>query len=132
LIATEKQVMTNEQLHKRLRVSLSYLKKINRKLVVGGLITSSYGANGGFNLARDMKNITLYDLVDAIDGNEPYFKTTGLLENVFPKKTHEVEIGKGILSRAFIEAQLKMNKQLKKTTMAQILKEAKEPSRVEN
>lgn len=125
LIAAEKQIMTNEELHKRLQVSLSYLKKINRKLVVGGLITSSYGMNGGFALARDMKKITLYDLVDAIDGHEPFFQTTGLLEKVFPKKTQEVEVGKNSLVKAFSTAQTKLNAQLKKTTMAQIMVEVR-------
>ena len=125
LIAAEDQTMTNEALHRRLKVSSSYLKKINRKLVVGGLIKSSYGASGGFKLARDMRKITLYDLVEAIEGHEPFFKTTGLLEKVFAKKIERARIGRSLLHKAFSEAQVRLEDQLKKTTMAQILAEVR-------
>lgn len=125
LIAAEEQTMTNFDLHKRLKVSLSYLKKINRKLVVGGLIKSSYGTKGGFSLARDMKKITLYDLVNAIEGHEPFFKTTGLLERVFSKKIQKARFGRSLLHKAFLNAQNRLDEQLKKTTMSQILAEIK-------
>ncbi len=121
LIAAERQMVTNEELHRRLNVSASYLKKITRKLVVGGLIESTYGSKGGFSLARDMKHITMYDLVDAIDGHELFFQPSGLIDNVFPNESKRVKFGKSLLADAFSEAQEKLNIQLKKTTMAQLI-----------
>lgn len=121
LIGAEKQVVTNDELHRRLKVSASYLKKITRKLVVGGLIKSTHGSRGGFTLARNMRDITLYDLIDSIDGNEPFFQTSGLFEQVFPNNVKKVRRGTTLLSDAFLEAQEKMNKKLKKTNMAQLI-----------
>ncbi len=121
LIAAEKQMVTNEELHRRLKVSSSYLKKITRKLVVGGLIKSSYGSRGGFSLARNMRDITLYDLIESIDGNEAFYQPSGLFESVFPGKVKKVKHGTTLLSNAFYEAQEKMNKKLKKTNMAQLI-----------
>jgi Rrf2 family protein len=125
LLATEEQMVTNEELNRRLNVSASYLKKITRKLVVGGLIKSSYGSKGGYLLARDMKKITLYDLVDAIDGHSPFFQPSGLMEVVFSTRIKKVELGKNLLAKAFLDAQNRFDVQMKKTTMAHIFAELK-------
>ena len=125
LLAAERQMVTNEELNSRLQVSPSYLKKITRKLVVGGLIKSSYGSKGGFSLARDMKKISLYDLVDVIDGHEPFFCPTGLMEAVFPNRIKKVKLGKSLLANAFLDAQNKLDAQMKKTTMAHLIAEVK-------
>lgn len=123
LLATEKRVITNEELHQRLGVSPTYLKKITRKLVVGGLIKSIYGARGGFSLARKMSDISMYDVVDSIDGHEIFFQPSGLIELVFSDiQKDKIVMGKGMLSTAFYDAQSKMNKKLKKVSMAQIIK----------
>lgn len=123
LLAVEKRVITNEELHQRLGVSPTYLKKITRKLVVGGLIKSTYGARGGFGLARKMSDISLYDLVDSIDGHDLFFQPSGLIELVFSGgQADKIVMGKGMLSMAFSDAQTKMNKKLKKVNMAQIIK----------
>ena len=42
--------------------------KILGKLVLGGLVLSKKGANGGYGLARAAKDITLLDIVEVIDG----------------------------------------------------------------
>ena len=125
LLAAERQMITNEELNRRLQVSSSYLKKITRKLVVGGLIESSYGSKGGFSLARDMKKITLYDLVDAIDGHESFFRPTGLMDALFPTRIKKIKLGESILASAFLDAQNELDNQMKKTTMAHIVAEVK-------
>lgn len=114
-------MVTNEELNNRLQVSPSYLKKITRKMVVGGLIQSTYGVKGGYKLARQMSHITLYDLVAAIDGHESFFQTTGLIEQVFPNEKSRVKLGKNLLGHAFNDAQNKLNHELKKKNMAQMI-----------
>jgi Rrf2 family protein len=46
----------------------SYLAKIISQLSIAGLLHTSRGARGGVSLARDPKDISLLDVVEAIDG----------------------------------------------------------------
>jgi Rrf2 family protein len=46
----------------------SFLAKIVSQLSIAGLLHTSRGARGGVALARDPQDITLLDVVEAIDG----------------------------------------------------------------
>ncbi len=46
----------------------SFLAKIISQLSIAGLLHTSRGARGGVTLARDSKDITLLEVVEAIDG----------------------------------------------------------------
>jgi Rrf2 family protein len=46
----------------------SFLAKIVSQLSVAGLVQTSRGARGGVSLARDPSEITLLEVVEAIDG----------------------------------------------------------------
>ena len=57
-------------------VSESYLLKHLQALVRGGLLESVPGPKGGFRLAREPGEITVLDVVDAIEGTQPAFRCT--------------------------------------------------------
>lgn len=46
----------------------SFLAKIISQLSIAGLLHTSRGARGGVTLARDPKDITLLEVIEAIDG----------------------------------------------------------------
>ena len=46
----------------------SFLAKIISQLSIAGLLHTSRGARGGVTLAREPKDITLLEVVEAIDG----------------------------------------------------------------
>jgi Rrf2 family protein len=50
------------------RIPPSFLAKIISQLSIAGLLHTSRGARGGVTLARDPKDITLLEVVEAIDG----------------------------------------------------------------
>jgi Rrf2 family protein len=50
------------------RIPPSFLAKIISQLSIAGLLHTSRGARGGVTLAREPKDITLLDVVEAIDG----------------------------------------------------------------
>ncbi len=50
------------------RIPASFLAKIISQLSIAGLLHTSRGARGGVALAREAKEITLLDVVEAIDG----------------------------------------------------------------
>ncbi|MGP4017505.1 RrF2 family transcriptional regulator [Saccharopolyspora sp. 5N708] len=53
---------------------VAYLNKQLQALVRAGLLHSVPGAHGGFLLARQPEEITLMDVVSAIEGREPAFQ----------------------------------------------------------
>ena len=50
------------------RIPPSFLAKIVSQLSIAGLLHTSRGARGGVTLARDPKEITLLEVIEAIDG----------------------------------------------------------------
>jgi len=50
------------------RIPPSFLAKIISQLSIAGLLHTSRGARGGVTLARDPKDITVLEVVEAIDG----------------------------------------------------------------
>lgn len=50
------------------RIPPSFLAKIVAQLSIVGLLNTSRGAQGGVTLARDPKDITLLEVIEAIDG----------------------------------------------------------------
>ena len=50
------------------RIPPSFLAKIISQLSIAGLLHTSRGARGGVTLARPPKEITLLDVIEAIDG----------------------------------------------------------------
>lgn len=54
----------------------AYLNKQLQALVRAGVVASVPGRNGGFRLTRDPSQITLLDVVTAIEGSQPAFRCT--------------------------------------------------------
>jgi Rrf2 family protein len=54
-------------------ISVSFLAKIFPKLEKAGIVTASEGIRGGYGLARPAEEITVLDVVEAIEGLKPLF-----------------------------------------------------------
>lgn len=119
----QKTPITNDALSEKMSVSPTYLKKISRKLVVANLITSAQGAGGGFILAREMKGVTLHDVVLAIEGSAPFFQPQGVVEQVFTSRRRQVKIGMNMIEKVFSEAQEKWSEYLKTVTLEDVARE---------
>lgn len=62
-------------------VSPSYLAKHLQQLAKAGLVTSTEGRVGGYQLTRAAEDITVLDVVLAIDGRDPAFRCTEIRQN---------------------------------------------------
>jgi Rrf2 family protein len=51
------------------QVPVLFAYKILKKLEKGGLVRSQRGARGGYCRARELKDITIFDVITAIDGS---------------------------------------------------------------
>jgi len=69
-----------------LGLSSPFLGKILQNLVKQKLLVSTKGPNGGFSLSRDASEITLWDIVSKVDGEEFF---TNCLISLEPCKTHD-------------------------------------------
>lgn len=69
-----------------LGISSPFLGKILQNLVKQKLLVSTKGPNGGFSLSKKPDNISLWDIVINVDG-EDYF--TNCLIGLRPCKTHD-------------------------------------------
>ncbi len=67
LAAQEKKPRGTRQIFEATQVPASYLSKILLALVKAGFVHSQRGPNGGFTLARDPGEISVFDVISAID-----------------------------------------------------------------
>ena len=59
---------STSQIAQEKKIPPSFLAKIVSQLSVAGLLQTSRGARGGVSLAKNPENISLLDVVEAIDG----------------------------------------------------------------
>ena len=59
-------------------VSLRFLLKIMQKLVAADIVTSYKGAHGGYTLSRPASQITLREVIEAIEGPYRFSECAGL------------------------------------------------------
>lgn len=112
------------EIHKRLKRSLTYTKKIIRKLVVANLVNSVSGNNGGFTLARQASQINLLEVVEALEGRIRTYPDTGLIDEVFREEQAIANQGTIVLCNAFAEADELWRESLRKKTVHRLIQEA--------
>ncbi|MFU1793802.1 Rrf2 family transcriptional regulator [Paenibacillus azoreducens] len=124
MLATQRngEAVTSDTISERLDVSPSFLKKIMRMLVVKKIITSTSGKNGGFQLAKDVDEIQLLEVFEAIEGVSPFLKTTNLVQHIFSdQKT--AQAGEKIMKQAFDHAEQSYRSELASYSLGVLLRE---------
>ena len=62
-------------------ISETYLSKVYAKLSKAGIIKSIPGVKGGYALAHSAEEITFCDVVEAVEGSEPFFQCAEIRQN---------------------------------------------------
>jgi Rrf2 family protein len=88
-------------------IPLSFLAKIIAQLSVAGIITTLRGAKGGVSLAKPPEEISVLEVVEAIDGP--------ILLNACVVSTHDCPIEKCAMRGIWIRSQRDLVKELKNT-----------------
>jgi len=68
-ISDRKEPIDVENLSVRLVISRSFLAKILQKLTKAGILKSFKGVKGGFMLAKEIGEITMLDIIKAVEDN---------------------------------------------------------------
>ncbi len=55
-------------------ISESYLSKTFARLSKANIVRSAPGVRGGYTLGRDAKDITFWDIIEAVEGDSPLFQ----------------------------------------------------------
>ena len=99
-----------QQLAEQQQLSPTYLSKILTRLVKGGMITSSSGANGGYLLVRNWEEISFLDIIHAIEGTSSLFDC-------------DVDHGpECLIQKVMISAEEKMEDELRNMKLAEVAK----------
>ena len=106
-----------------LGVSDSSLKKLMRQLVKAGLVVSTASRSGGYRLARPLAQITLADVLAAVEGS-PVLETpdTSLAACVFDDQ-EGVEAAQRLVGSTFERCEDALMDELSSVTLDQFLKE---------
>jgi Rrf2 family protein len=92
-------------------ISMAYLLQIMQKLAKSGILTSKKGPHGGFNLARPAKEITMLEIIEAIDG--PVIVPMNLVEQTGKPFAKKIE-------KMFLNVSEAMEASLAKVTVADL------------
>ncbi len=71
VLSKEDKPMGSEFLAKQLSIPKSFLAKILQSLAKAQILKSFKGINGGFALAYEAKNISMLDIMSAVEGKSP-------------------------------------------------------------
>jgi len=109
------QPLTTEQIAGTTRVPKAYLSKVLQALVRGGIVHSQRGVGGGMTLTRSPRNITILDVVNAVD---PINRITSCPLGL---AAHGVRLCP--LHRRLDNALAQVENAFRKTTLAEVLAE---------
>ena len=102
-------------------VPAAYLAKHLQALARAGVLETVKGPRGGYRLARPAADITLLDVVEAIDGDEPAFRCTEIRRrgpSAVPAREYTRPCG---INRAFQRADELWREELGRTSIADLV-----------
>jgi Rrf2 family iron-sulfur cluster assembly transcriptional regulator len=112
--------ITLSDISKRQGISLSYLEQLFSKLRRNGLVDSARGPGGGYRLSRDATDITVVEVIEAVDEN---------ISADHCKGQKNCRDGQGCLSHElWTELSCQIREFLTSITLAQVIKKHAENS----
>jgi Rrf2 family protein len=102
-------------------VPAAYLAKHLQALAGAGVLETVKGPRGGYRLARPAAEITVLDVVEAIDGEEPAFRCSEIRRRgptAMPARDYKHPCG---IHRVFTRADEAWRKELDDTTIASLV-----------
>lgn len=106
----------------KLQISDSYTKKLLRKLVVGNVITSVPGNSGGFSLKRDISELSMLEIVEAIEGKVETYPNYGTIQQLFDSIPNRKQKDATIIVDMFNKSDIKWRDNLQKETIDKVIR----------
>lgn len=101
-----------------------YLSKAMQTLAVAGLVEGTLGPKGGYKLAKKPKDISLLDIVEAVEGKKRTFNCQEIrFNNPCLKKSQKDRSSTCMIASAMFEADEAWRKVLKAKKLSSIVRE---------
>lgn len=104
-------------------LSTAYVAKLFTRLEKAGVVTATEGIRGGFHLARAAGDISVLDVVDAVEGRKPLFECREVRVNcvLFEGKTPSWS-GRGVcgIHAVMLKADAAMRSSLAQSNLAEL------------
>lgn len=117
-------VMPGAKLAEFLDVPPAYLAKQMQALSRAGIVETEKGPAGGYRLARAPREITLADILYAVEGKEPAFRCQDIRLRGPVSVSKEACKRQCGIAKAFLEAERAFRASLASVTLVEILKDA--------
>ena len=102
------------------KLPAAYLNKQLQALFRAGILGSVSGPRGGFHLARRPENVTVLDIVLALEGPDPVFRCEGILGNAPDADQEQNFVRTCLISQTMRQAELVWRQALARQTVAGI------------
>ncbi len=119
LIIKAQKPIGSEQLAKELHIPKSFLAKILQNLAKDKILISHRGAQGGYVLNKEPKDISIYDIISSVEGKKAYVFDCSSYANSCPNGA----IGTCSISPFLAKFQLKIDDYLKNLTLEELFYE---------
>lgn len=120
LFATDNVKTDAGTLAEKVGVSPRFALKILRKLLLAGIVKSFKGTHGGYMLAKDASQVSMYDVICAIDGCMPINRCT---DESFQCQNPNVKLGLPCsMHCVFMEVCAEVKKKLSSETFDKLVK----------
>lgn len=116
----EGEIVNGQTISEKQHIPSRFLLKISRYLTKAGLLKSYRGVEGGYALARRPQNITLYDVVEAMEGPIAIHRCLGDREACNRQCTYVCPV-----HEALYDIQNRLVAGLKKVTFADLVRKNK-------
>lgn len=123
LVGSASEPVSSRDLAELQGISPSFVAKIFPRLEKAGIVASSEGVRGGYRLARTPDQITVLDVVDAIEGKKPLFTCQEIRGQcaVFGGNAPSWSTsGVCAIHAAMLRAEKSMREELSRTTLANL------------
>lgn len=99
----------------------AYLAKTMQALAREGIVESGAGRNGGYRLTRRAKDVTILDVVEAVEGRDPCFTCTEIRRRGPTRTRPELYGPVCAIAEVMYRADAAWRRELQKTTLADLL-----------
>lgn len=123
LVDADSRALSCRELAEMQGVSPTFLAKIFPKLEKAGLVSAAEGVRGGYQLARAARDITVLDVVDAVEGGKSLFdcqqvrERCAMFDGAAPRWAKAGVCG---IHAVMLRAEQSMRVELRKTSLADL------------
>lgn len=98
------------------KISFKYLERLFAGLKKAGLVKSAKGAAGGYRLAKNARQINVYDIIKSLEGSFKAFHCTDENEKIYCGKACNCQV-----SQVLLKVDQAIAKTLKKIKLSQLI-----------